>query len=134
MPPSSNPPRLTYSPSSTLRARDNTTIVHDGAAILPTTIDLGRLTVPALAGSSGWPASQVGTEMWSRDAGHFYCNEVFYRTLNVARKAMPNSGHRLLPVVFVHLPLASVMSIDAMADLVSRLAYWIVAGTPADTI
>lgn len=80
-------------------------------------------------------------ELWSRDAGTFYCNEVLYRTLDVVRsrrlRPLRSSFHAtgtgssstadagrasLLPAVFIHLPSPNVSSARASAVLVGKLA------------
>lgn len=47
---------------------------------------------------------------WSRDAGAYYCNEIYYRTLYAIRNQSPDA--KLIPVLFVHLPATEVLSID----------------------
>ena len=115
------------------RASDNRTVVGDGPTILPTTLDLGNLRLPrallsALANSSsGSPGGAL--ELWSRDAGDYYCNEIFYRTLWAVRVASgsrrPREGSRsgLLPVVFVHLPEPTrAITLEVMGDIVAAIA------------
>ena len=63
-------------------------IVKGGDAILPTTLPLSRLN----------NADRLFS--WSRDAGQYFCNEVYYRSLYKIRK----SSQPLVPVVFIHLP------------------------------
>ena len=43
---------------------------------------------------------------WSRNAGTFYCNRLYYNTLYGVREGNERARHGrgLLPVVFVHLP------------------------------
>ena len=45
------------------------------------------------------------TELWSRDAGAYYCNEIYYRTLNAVRGSWNTAEETpLTPVLFIHLP------------------------------
>lgn len=97
-----------------------------GPCLLATTAPLDRLEMP-LPSRMHHPHSHP-LEMWSRDAGTFYCNEVFFRSLLVVRENMirPRSHHAmLLPVLFVHLPPLSLSSVDATAsflwEVISRI-------------
>lgn len=74
-----------------------------------------------------------GLELWSRDAGTFFCNEIYYRSLRAVRErriaprwvttADPAPLLRpLLPVIFVHLPPLSVSSLEESSDIVARWA------------
>jgi len=68
--------------------------------------------------------------MWSRDAGHFYCNEIFYRTLRVVRRMYMKDG-RLMPVVFVHLPpTEGVNALRDIARVVLELSVLITKDSP----
>ena len=74
-----------------------------GPQLLPVTADLGKLEIPGLL-------ELAGGEIWSRDAGTFFCNEVLYRTVHTIRTApiyLHNSNTSLLPAMFVHLPCAT---------------------------
>jgi len=112
------------------RASDNTTVYPTAPPILPTTVDLGKLALD--------PTQATG-EIWSRDAGHYYCNEIFYRSLHAVRRAAAAAGvgrnaaaragagagagpRQLLPVVFVHLPEdTGGNTIAHMADMVTTI-------------
>jgi len=91
-------------------ARADSEIERDAPCLLATTAPLGLLDFPLIQETN---ATQETVEMWSRDGGTFYCNEVYFRTLHVVRRKalMPHLGRgappgALLPVVFVHLPPA----------------------------
>ncbi|KAJ3025084.1 UNVERIFIED_CONTAM: hypothetical protein HDU68_007474 [Siphonaria sp. JEL0065] len=59
------------------------------------------------------------TTSWSRDAGWYYCNEIFYSSVLLARKLRrDNKSRPLIKVIFVHVPLAEVLSIQTCADLI----------------
>lgn len=55
------------------------------------------------------PAKHVEhLELWSRDAGKYYCNEMYYRTLEYIRtEAVSASTGALLPAVFIHVQNAT---------------------------
>lgn len=50
----------------------------------------------------GGHADLVSLETWSRDAGAYYCNEMFYRTLHAIRElgAPAEDGSSLIPASF----------------------------------
>ncbi|CAN0405521.1 unnamed protein product, partial [Ectocarpus sp. 13 AM-2016] len=56
--------------------------------ILPTTAPVSFLDLGDLAEllQDGGHADLVTLETWSRDAGAYYCNEMFYRTLHAIRE------------------------------------------------
>eukprot|EP00400_MALV-I_sp_L67-5_P000286 gene286-1183_t len=69
-------------------------IVPNAPILLPTTLPLDSYN------------GHSDKSSWSRDAGTFYCNRLYYQTLHKVRKANKISEHtgNLVPVVFVHLP------------------------------
>ena len=76
----------------------------------------------------GWaPAAGAPPAAWSRDAGNFYCNEVYYRSLHAVRVLGGGGGGAaaarggLLPVMFVHLPALAASPAAASAALVRGL-------------
>jgi len=89
-------------------AEDGGPIVEGGRSVLPATVPLDLISLRRLqAQLPGFPWERLG-EFWSRDPGNFYCNEVFYRTLSEVRELdlrAAKSVARLLPVLFVHVPL-----------------------------
>lgn len=71
--------------------------------LLPITADLGNLMIPELL-------DELGQEIWSRDAGLFFCNEVLYRTMHAIRSTpliLRGTKSTLLPAIFIHLPCPS---------------------------
>lgn len=84
---------------------------------------------PSVAASGdGWaPLSGAPPAAWSRDAGTFYCNEVYYRSLHAVRVLGGGRGGAAasrgaaLPVIFVHLPALSVSPAAASAALVGAV-------------
>ena len=76
--------------------------------LLATTAPLGRLSLPTDQHGYRWPKNEV----WSRDAGSFFCNEVYFRSLSVIRSGIEvapgMATPSLLPVLFVHLPVWGV--------------------------
>jgi len=90
-----------------------------GPCLLATTAPLNGLELPLLK------TGALPREIWSRDAGAFYCNEVYYRTLHAVRTRAipPASGQQdLLPVIFVHLPRPEVSSVSESARFVQDVA------------
>ena len=87
--------------------------VEGGQCLLATTAPLHRIYRHD-------DLSNAPNGMWSADAGNYYCNEVYYRTLHEVRSqrilpavvaaTLPESARSnpyavtLLPVVFVHVP------------------------------
>ncbi|KAF4752664.1 hypothetical protein FOZ63_029156 [Perkinsus olseni] len=79
-------------------------ILANGTSILPSTANLGLIDVVD------------ADEMWSVDAGSYYCNEIYFRTLSEIRTRRLN-----IPAIFVHLPEPRVMSVEQDGRLVRRL-------------
>lgn len=97
-------------------------LVDGGPTLLATTAPLESLSLEGLRRSS--KSRLVGnlTEVWSRDAGAYYCNEVYYQTLSAVRGATRGEGGGMLPAIFVHCPPPSVASTREIASLVADLA------------
>ena len=95
--------------------------------LLPSTVDLGLLDLKNNLGLSQHVHKVSSSrEVWSRDAGTYYCNELYYRTLYAVRwgQIYPESHPGLLPVLFIHLPEASAsITIQDMANVVAQVAY-----------
>ena len=120
-------------------------IVEGGPCLLATTAPLDRLYLDDSVGVVPPPA-----ELWSRDAGTFYCNEVLYRSLYQVRTRLlrparlaasePHHHHKhhaasndaaawpLLPVVFIHLPSINTSTPVIDAEVIRRLAVRMVGG------
>ncbi|KAJ3295990.1 Pyroglutamyl-peptidase 1 [Rhizoclosmatium sp. JEL0117] len=65
-----------------------------------------------------WMSTQTKAA-WSRDAGWYYCNEIYYSTLLRVRKLRKANKERpLVKVIFVHVPLPEAVDIDTCAQLV----------------
>ena len=65
-------------------------------------------------------------EEWSTDAGVFFCNEAYFRTLAAVRGhagAPPLLGARgtLVPVVFIHLPAETTATVDSYLPRLRRI-------------
>ena len=94
------------------------------------------------------PSPPLPLELWSRDAGTFFCNEALYRTLHavrslrlrpassVAPQAAKASSHgsqppaRLLPALFIHLPTLETADVATSAAFVRRAAELMVGVRP----
>jgi len=99
--------------------------VWSGPDLLATTVNLGWLSVKRLATVSAprQVSSSDAIEMWSRDAGTFYCNEVYYRTLEYIRSNLIASRTgALLPALFVHVQEASATPVQADIDSIRQIA------------
>ncbi|CAM9561316.1 unnamed protein product [Scytosiphon promiscuus] len=108
--------------------------IHEGSpCILPTTAPVSFLDLRDLAAllEDCGHADLVSMETWSRDAGAYYCNEMFYRTLHAIRDlgAPSVDGSSLIPAMFIHLPDATVVDLDDMAIMVQFIAQNIMLGT-----
>jgi len=103
---------------------DDQPAVRSGPDLLATTVNLGWLSVKRLATVSAprLVSSSDAVEMWSRDAGTFYCNEVYYRTLEYVRSNLIASRTgALLPVLFVHVQKASATPVQADIDSIRQI-------------
>eukprot|EP00123_Amoebidium_parasiticum_P006193 comp17208_c0_seq1/m.16154 comp17208_c0_seq1/g.16154 ORF comp17208_c0_seq1/g.16154 comp17208_c0_seq1/m.16154 type:complete len:216 (-) comp17208_c0_seq1:172-819(-) len=104
--------------------------------VLPTTADLSCMLVSemvstVLADVIGQnAANEMIDESWSRDAGTYYCNEVYFRTLHAVRLGAihPPRSPGLVPVLFVHLPNTTTVPFADSARLVALVAAHLVAG------
>lgn len=103
-------------------------IVPGGPCLLATTAALDRVFLDESSASRMRLTHPA--EVWSRDAGVFYCNEVLYRSLWEVRtrRLRPHAGDTdaLLPVVFVHLPPTSLAPVSAATEVVARLGAMLV--------
>jgi len=103
-------------PSNSDSCLDEEAIVPGRACLLPTTAPLNLVDLPMLV--QGIAPDEV--ELWSRDAGSYYCNEVYYRSLLALRSTRSRS---LTPCLFVHMPqLNANLSLDDMAVFTGNLA------------
>ena len=60
--------------------------------------------------------------LWSRDAGSFYCNELYYRTLSRIRKEKwLRCRGALVPSIFIHLPPLKRMKLEESSAFVRAL-------------
>lgn len=104
--------------------------VQDGEPLLPTTVNTGWLNVDAI--DAGAPSGSLAgeAELWSRDAGKYFCNEVYYRTLHFIRgqKLLTSSG-ALLPAMFIHMPNQNVSTIHGDTDVVRQVVGHALWGT-----
>jgi pyrrolidone-carboxylate peptidase len=102
-------------------------IVRGGPCVLPTTAGLQYLdlrSIELLLMTHGL-AEVVSYETWSRDAGSFYCNEAYYRTLWQIRSRSPAM---LVPALFVHLPPTELVPLDKAERMISYIAQSISVG------
>ena len=113
-----------------------TEAVPHAPCLLATTAPLDRLNLDDDSNGSTY----TPRELWSRDAGAFFCNEVYYRTLSEvrSRRLRPASAmegdaaflkHRLLPVLFVHLPPEDRAPLAASTAIVRHIVSLILART-----
>ncbi|KAI9353657.1 hypothetical protein BDR26DRAFT_890125 [Obelidium mucronatum] len=86
----------------------------------PTALDLLPTTFPIhVEEFHDWMQDNNALASWSRDAGWYYCNEIFYSSVLMARRLRRETKDRpLIKIIFVHVPLAEVISIDTCADLI----------------
>ena len=101
-------------------------IAPGAPCLLATTAPLERVRLDDEVALSGFNPPLA--ELWSRDAGTFFCNEVLYRTLYEVRRRHIRPANAagpfasFLPAMFIHLPAAGVASTETAARLVQRIA------------
>lgn len=92
--------------------------------MLPTTVDLGWVDMASISAAAQFNASLADArQVWSRDAGQYYCNEVLYRSLHLLRSRQvvtPRGG--LLPAMFVHAPNSTTASLATDLALIRQVA------------
>lgn len=82
------------------------------------TARLDCLSLPRLREISASEHVHHVKELWSRDAGTYFCNELYFRSLESARQSpAPHPS-----TVFVHLPDLSVASVSDLTILVREIA------------
>lgn len=105
--------------------------VPQAPKLLPTTVNTGWFQLSEIA--KGQPQELSSTrELWSRDAGDFYCNEVYYRTLQAIRSLGVKAsvgGVALLPAMFLHVPGPNESSLQADVDVVRQVVGHALWGT-----
>ena len=105
--------------------------VPGGACHEPTTAPLDQIH-PADYLPNSYANLPVPPDMWSTDAGNYFCNEAFYRAQHMIRSKMarprsgPAQGFHFLPSIFVHV--AASDRDDAWCDL----GYYTVNETTGD--
>ncbi|CAE7715181.1 pcp, partial [Symbiodinium pilosum] len=81
--------------AANVRALKRGRVVVGGPQLLPTTGDLGAVALN----------TQNPHELWSRDAGDFFCNEIYYRTLfSIREHRRLRCPGALIPSIFIHVP------------------------------
>ncbi len=95
-----------------MRALKRGPVHPDGPHLLPTTGDLGAVALN----------TKNPHELWSRDAGTFYCNEIYFRSLYWIRE---NKRKRcrgaLIPCLFIHIPPLHLMPLAESSLFVKTL-------------
>jgi len=115
--------------AANLRANDTGTDSHQqampgSASLQVTTVDVGRLSIPTLdaAATPSQAALAKERELWSRDPGRYYCNEVYYRTLNHIRsQSIVATTGALLPAMFIHVPRSTRSSLTGDVEVVEQV-------------
>lgn len=107
--------------------------------LLPTTVNTGWMSLRNLVinGPSARARRSHEIEFWSRDAGTYYCNEVYFRTLqHVRSQPVIASTGAILPVMFIHVQNATANSVRSDVDSVRQIvahslwATYIAPGSP----
>ncbi|OLQ06855.1 Pyrrolidone-carboxylate peptidase [Symbiodinium microadriaticum] len=84
--------------AANVRALHKGKVAPEGPQLLPTTSDLGAVALN----------TQNPHELWSRDAGNFFCNEIYYRTLySIREHRRLRCPGALIPSIFIHVSLLS---------------------------
>lgn len=102
-------------------------IAAGAGQLLATTAPVDRLSLARLRRTARSQHLRNATELWSRDAGAYWCNELYFRTLDHVRKGGGGTDP-LTPVLFVHLPPPSVASMGDITVLVEDIAQVLVGG------
>lgn len=116
--------------AANLQAQDNGTAGRTPAAegeqdLLPTTVNVGWLSLKNLVITGDLPRGRRSSEieLWSRDPGAYYCNEVYFRTLHFVRSTpLLASTGALLPALFVHVQNPEASSVLEDVDSVRQIA------------
>jgi len=93
--------------------------------LLVTTVNTGWLSFQSISAAALASQSLLAREheLWSRDPGRYYCNEVYYRTLQYIRsEAVAVRSGALLPAMFVHVPNKTESSIRGDVEVVEQVA------------
>jgi len=92
--------------------------------LVATTVNVGWLSLKNLVvidrPSRGRLSREI--ELWSRDPGSYYCNEVYYRTLRFVRsKVVTVSTGPLLPVLFIHVQNTTESTVHQDIDSIRQV-------------
>ena len=123
-------------PSSNARlqcGKDLPMVAPSAQCLLATTAPLNRVDTNAISHRIHAPHEAADKrasprEFWSRDAGAYYCNEIYFRTLHAVRQFEIQTKQRgakkgeLMPVLFVHLPNSTEVSVAISAAVVRAIA------------
>eukprot|EP00438_Fugacium_kawagutii_P005673 Skav227803 [mRNA] locus=scaffold948:83585:84247:+ [translate_table: standard] len=94
------------------RALHSDPVVPEGPHLLPTTGDLGAVALN----------TRNPHELWSRDAGTFFCNEIYYRSLFLIREDKKRRCQgALVPCLFIHVPPLHKMPLKESSLFVKTL-------------
>mmetsp|Transcript_55967 Transcript_55967/g.122404 ORF Transcript_55967/g.122404 Transcript_55967/m.122404 type:complete len:219 (+) Transcript_55967:42-698(+) len=95
-----------------LRASSTHPVVPEGPHLLPTTGDLGAVALN----------THNPHELWSRNAGSFFCNEIYYRSLFFIRQQKRKRCRgALVPCLFIHVPPLHLMPLPESSLFVKTL-------------
>eukprot|EP00434_Breviolum_minutum_P013079 symbB.v1.2.011525.t1/scaffold778.1/size163404/8 len=95
-----------------MRALKRGPVHPDGPHLLPTTGDLGAVALN----------TKNPHELWSRDAGTFFCNEIYFRSLYWIRESKRKRCRgALVPCLFIHIPPLHLMPLAESSLFVKTL-------------
>ncbi|CAE7560769.1 pcp [Symbiodinium necroappetens] len=98
--------------AANVRALHKGKVAPEGPQLLPTTSDLGAVALN----------TQNPHELWSRDAGNFFCNEIYYRTLySIREHRRLRCPGALIPSIFIHVPPLYRMPLKESSSFVRSL-------------
>eukprot|EP01006_Ploeotia_vitrea_P057528 TRINITY_DN68185_c2_g1_i1.p1 TRINITY_DN68185_c2_g1~~TRINITY_DN68185_c2_g1_i1.p1 ORF type:complete len:172 (+),score=8.27 TRINITY_DN68185_c2_g1_i1:510-1025(+) len=111
--------------AANILARPNKTApeypIHKGGpAILPTSVNLEDISLDNLP--------LPFKDLWSRDAGTYFCNELYYRSLyNVREMKLRTPRGALLPSLFTHLPEPKTVPIPMVQRIIEAICDAVIA-------
>ncbi|KAJ5074656.1 hypothetical protein M0811_08011 [Anaeramoeba ignava] len=100
-------------------------IVVGGPNIIPSSFNLRQFNIRDLSSLSKVFDQQ--NEIFSRDAGTYFCNEIYYRTLYVVHETPILIQNGFLPVLFIHLTDFLIFNLAQDIRMVTEISGYLIA-------